>query len=121
MKSKKELKDSYKEMKFKIGVFQIRNTVNHKIYIESSTDLVAIWNRHRFQLNNGLHPNINLQKEWDEFGQNSFTYEILSEIKQDDKKTLDYYRKEAIQLETMFIEDLQPFGDKGYNKEKVVI
>ncbi len=27
MKSKKELKDSYKKMKFKIGVFQIRNIV----------------------------------------------------------------------------------------------
>ncbi len=115
MKSKKELKDTYKEMKFQIGVFQIRNTVNDKIYIESSTDLVAIWNRHRFQLNNGLHPNINLQKEWNEFGQDNFKYEILSEIKQDGKKTIDYYRKEAKQLEIMFIEDLQPFGDKGYN------
>ena len=115
MKSKKELKDAYKEKKFQIGVFQIRNTLNNKIYIGSSTDLVAIWNRNRFQLNNGLHPNSNLQKEWIEFGQESFEYEILSEIKQDDKKTADYYQKEAKQLETMFIEDLQPFGDKGYN------
>lgn len=116
MKSKKELKDSYKEMKFKIGVFQIRNIVNNKIYIESSLDLVAIWNRYRFQLNNGLHTNISLQKEWNEFGQDNFRYEILSEIKQDDKKTIDNYRKEAKQLETMFIEDLLPFGDKGYNQ-----
>jgi len=115
MKSKKELKDTYKEMKFQIGVFQIKNTANNKIYIESSTDLVAIWNRLRFQLNSGLHPNTNLQKEWNEFGQDNFRYEILSEIKQDDKKTADYYRKEAKQLEIMFIEDLQPFGDKGYN------
>lgn len=30
MKSKKEIKDSYKEKKFQIGVFQIRNTVNNK-------------------------------------------------------------------------------------------
>lgn len=118
MKSKKELKDTYKEMKLQIGVFQIRNTINNKIYIESSTDLVAIWNRHRFQLNNGLHLNINLQKEWNEFGQDCFKYEILSEIKQDDKKTVDHYRKEAKQLEAMFIEDLQPFGDNGYNIER---
>ncbi|MBN8688225.1 MAG: GIY-YIG nuclease family protein [Chitinophagales bacterium] len=118
MKSKKELKETYKEMKFRIGVFQIRNTVNNKIYIESSTDLAAIWNRNRFQLNNGLHPNAMLQKEWNEFGQDSFNYEILSEIKQDDNKTVDFHRKEAKQLETMFIEDLQPFGDKGYNPER---
>lgn len=121
MKSKKELKDSYKEMKSKIGVFQIRNTVNHKIYIASSIDLVAIWNKHRFHLNNRLHLNINLQKEGDEFGQDNFIYEILCEIKQDNPKTLDCYRKEAMQLETMFIEDLQPFGDRGYNKKKAII
>lgn len=119
MKSKKEIKDSYKAMKFKIGVFQIRNTVNNKIYIESSTDLVAIWNRHRFQLNNGLHPNFDLQHDWNEFGQTCFSFEILSELKQDDAKSVDHYRKEAKQLETMFIEDLQPFGDKGYNRERL--
>ena len=78
-------------MKFRIGVFQISNIVNNKIYIESSTDLAAIWNRNRFQLNNGLHPNVTLQKEWNEFGQDSFNYEILSEIKQDDNKTVDHH------------------------------
>ena len=119
MKSKKEVKDSYKGMKFQIGVFQIRNTVNNKIYIESSTHLIAIWNRHKFQLNSGLHPNKNLQKEWTEFGQEIFIYEILSEIKQDETKTIDHYRKEAKQFEAIFIEDLQPFGDKGYNTEKL--
>lgn len=117
MKSKKEIKDKYKEMKFKIGVFQLRNIDNHKIYVESSTDLVAIWNRHRFQLKNGLHPNIYLQKEWSEFGEKKFIFEILSEIKQDDAKTTDY-RKEVKQLETMFIEELQPFDDNGYNIKK---
>ncbi len=119
MKSKKEIKDSYKEKKFQIGVFQIRNTVNNKTYIDSSTDLIAIWNRHKFQLNSGLHPNINLQKEWNEFGQENFIYEILSEIKQDNTKTVEHYRKEAKQLEILFMEDLQPFGDKGYNTEKI--
>lgn len=115
MKSKKEIKDDYKEMKFQIGVFQIRNMVNNKVYIECSTNLIAIWNRHKFQLNGGLHPNNNLQKEWTEFGQENFVYEILSELIQDDTKTSDHYRKEVKQLEKMFIEELQPFGDKGYN------
>ncbi len=114
MKSKKEIKDDYKEMKFKIGIFQIRNIENNKIYVDSSVDLIAIWNRHRFQLKNGLHPNIYLQKEWSEFGEKKFIFEILSEIKQDATKTTDY-RKEAKQLETMFIEELQPFDYRGYN------
>jgi hypothetical protein len=114
MKSKKELKDSYKQLKFKIGVFQIRNTTNNKIYIDSSTDLVAIWNREKFQLKLGSHPNAELQKEWNEFGEEKFVYEILSEVKQEDDETIDY-RKEVKQLARMFIDELQPFNEKGYN------
>lgn len=114
MKTKKEIKDNYKQKKFKVGVFQIRNIINNKIYIESSVDLDAIWNRHKFQLNNSLHPNTELQKDWTNSGQDSFLYEILSEIKQEENKTIDY-RKEAKKLELMFIEDLQPFHEKGYN------
>lgn len=117
MKTRKELKEEYKQMKFKVGVFQIRNTVNNKIFVESSTDLVAIWNRIRFELNGGNHTNAELQKEWNEFGAESFAYEILGEIEQDDTKVTNY-RKEAKQLEEMYIEELQPFGDKGYNVVK---
>jgi hypothetical protein len=120
MKSKKEIKDSYKQLKFKIGVFQIRNTVNNKIYIDSSTDLVAVWNREKFQLKLGSHPNAELQKEWNEFGEEKFVYEILSEVKQeeDDDGKMDY-RNELKQLEKMFIDELQPFNENGYNIKKL--
>ena len=114
MKTKKELNKSYKEMKFKMGVFQIRNTATDKIFVESSSDLVAIWNRHKFQLKMGSHPNTELQKDWNALGEEHFSYEIISEIKQDDTIAVDY-RKELLQLEKMFIEELQPFDDKGYN------
>jgi group I intron endonuclease len=114
MESKKELKESYKRLKFRIGVFQIRNLTNNKIYIGSSTDLVAIWNRAKFQLKLGSYPNAELQREWNEFGEEKFVYEILSEIKQDDDEPIAS-RKEIKQLEKMFIDELQPFNGKGYN------
>lgn len=114
MKTKKELKEEYSNLKPKIGVFQIRNTVNGKIYIEGSVNLDKIWNRHRVELNFGGHRNVALQKEWNEFGEANFKYEILSEINQEENRNVDY-AKEAKQLAKMFIEELQPFGDKGYN------
>jgi len=114
MKSKKELKDEYKQMKFRVGVFQIRNTVNDKIFVGSSTDLLAIWNRHRFQLNFGSHKNAELQKEWKEFGEDKFIYEILEEIEQKDESITDY-SKDVKALEEMYLEELQPFDEKGYN------
>lgn len=98
-----------------MGVFQIKNTVNDKIFIESSTDLISIWNRHRFQLNLGSHPNAELQKDWNAFGEDKFSYEILSEIKHLESEIIQY-QKEVKILEGMVIEELQPFDDKGYNK-----
>ena len=112
--TKKELKDQYKQMKFRMGVFQIRNTVNGKIYVEGSANLDSIWNRHRTQLNFGGHPNPELQKDWKDSGEANFVFEILAEIAEEAGKNIDY-KKEVKTLEAMYIDDLQPFGDKGYN------
>ena len=117
MKANKQLKDEYKLRKFKIGVFQIRNLVNNKIFIGSSVNLDAIWNRTKSELKLEGHRNESLQKEWKEFGEQNFKFEILSEIEQKDGDKIDY-NKEAKKLEEMFIDELQPFLDKGYNKFK---
>jgi hypothetical protein len=115
MKTRKELKEEFKQVKYRMGVFQIRNIVSNKIFVGSSTDLTAIWHRHRLQLNFGNHPNEELQNDWKESGEDKFAYEIVSEIKQTEKDDVDY-EKEVKLLEEMFIEELQPFGEKGYNK-----
>ena len=115
MESRKEMKARYKEMKFRMGVFSIKNQVNQKIFIGSSTDLDAIWNRIRTELRFGNYPNHILQEDWNSFGQENFTFEILSELKHEEDKDSRIYRKEAKDLEKMYIEELQPFGDKGYN------
>lgn len=117
-KMNKALKQEYKQKKFSIGVLQIRNTLNNRIFIDSSTNLEAIWNRHKFELNMGGHRNEKSQKDWTAAGEENFKYEILGEIKQDDAVNADY-AKEAKQLAAMFIEELQPFGEKGYNKRAV--
>lgn len=117
MKTRKEIINDYKQTKSKIGVFQIRNKTNNKVFVESSLDLIAIWNRLRFQLNMGSHPNVELQRDWNALGEENFAYEILSEIQQDDTVQMDY-RKEIKKLEAMFIDELQPFGERGYHKNK---
>ncbi|MEO8961957.1 MAG: GIY-YIG nuclease family protein [Ginsengibacter sp.] len=114
MKTKKELKKEYGSMKFKIGVFQIKNIANNKIYIDRSVNLNKIWNRHQLELNYGMHRNLALQAEWNEFGESNFVFEILSEIKQADEQNTDY-TKESKLLAKMFMKELQLFGKKGYN------
>jgi group I intron endonuclease len=117
MKTRKELKEEYKQMKFRMGVFQIRNSINGKIFIGSSLDLNAAWNSHKFRLDFGMHENYELQKDWKELGPENFIYEILDEIKQSEDKPIDY-KKEIKTLEEMIIAELQPFENKGYNKRE---
>lgn len=115
MKTQKELKDEYKQKKFKIGVFQIRNTVNGKIFVGSNVNLDAIWNRHQLQLNVGSHPSPGLQSDWKTYGEQAFKFEILAEVQQKEGETGDY-SGEMKDLELLFLEELKPYGDKGYNK-----
>src|SRR4051812_32170784 len=111
MKTNKQLKDNYRQMKFKIGVFQVRNTANGKIFIGSSPNLDAIWNRMRMELKFGGHRNEILQNEWKEFGEDFFKFEILSEIEQKNSEQQSDHNREVKELEAMFIDELQPFGE----------
>ncbi len=114
MKTRKELKEEYKHLKFRMGVFAIRNLTNGKVFISSSLDLKAIWHAQKLQLDMGIHPNGALQADWNALGADNFSYEILDELKETEGKELDY-KKEIKTLEEMHIDSMQPFGEKGYN------
>jgi hypothetical protein len=117
MKTRKELKDEYKLIKPRMGIFAIRNIQNGKIYIARATNLDLIWNGEKFKLDSGGHSNHALQKDWKEFGADNFEFEILHELKPPDDPAINA-RAELIALEEMTIEDMQPFGDRGYNHVK---
>ena len=69
MKTKKELKEEYKQPKTPMGVFQIKNIKNKKVRIDKSIDMESKWNRHKMELKFGNHRNRNFQKEWNEYGE----------------------------------------------------
>lgn len=118
MDRKKELKQLYKEIKVEAGVYQIKNTVNQKILIESSRNLKN-FNGKLFQLKMGSHRNTALQKEWNEFGEDCFVFEVLEVL---EKKETGYFdEKDALKkLEEKWLDKLQPFDERGYNKRKLV-
>lgn len=116
MDRKKELKQLYKETKTQAGVYQIKNNKNQKIYIESSMNLKTI-NGKQFQLKMGSHTNKLLQKEWNEFGEEAFTFEVLETLKVKEDGYFDV-KYELEKLEEKWLNKLQPFGEHGYNREK---
>ncbi len=100
-----------------MGVFQIKNKKNGKLYIGSAKNLPGKLNSHNFQLKNNLHNNRELQKEFNEIGAEGFSFDILDRLEPRDDLNYDY-TEELKMLEAMWIEKLQPFDEKGYNKRK---
>lgn len=89
MRSKKALKAAYKLHTPSAGVFQIKNNENGMILIEASSDIHSKWNRHRTELRFGSHRNKALQKDWNEFGEESFIFSVLSQLELKDNDQID--------------------------------
>lgn len=116
MKSFKDMKREYKERKKPAGVFQVKNTANGKILLGSSLNLEGPLNSHKFMLGMGSHRNEELQKDWNTYGPDHFVFEILEVVKISDDPNFNL-EDELTLLEQIWIEKLQPFGEKGYNKD----
>jgi hypothetical protein len=113
-KTRKELHREYKERVKPSGVFQIRNLANGKVLLGSSLNLEGPLNKHRFLLKINGHPNQELQADWNQLGPERFTFEILETIpiKEDPNFNL---KDELTLLEEIWLEKLQPWGERGYN------
>ena len=92
-------------MEFPMGVFQIRNLINNKVFIDSSVDMKAKWNRHKAELRFGSHRNKLLQEEWNEYGEDNFVFEVLSELEKKDEPHINY-QKELKLLQEMVIAEM---------------
>ena len=115
MATRKEAIKEYKQTLQPMGIFQIKNLSNGKIFIESSKNLNGSLNSGKFQLEVGSHRNRILQEEYSKFGGSQFSFEILDRLepKKDDP---DYDYKEDLEtLKSMWLERLKPFDGKGYN------
>lgn len=117
MKSKKDIKREYKERKKQAGVFQVKNIANNKVLLGSSLNLDGPLNSHKFMLTIGSHRNKVLQHDWNEYGPDKFIFEILEvvKVKNDPNFNLD---DELTLLEQIWLEELKPFGERGYNINK---
>ncbi len=119
MKSQQEIKREYKERKKPAGVFQVKNTANGKVLLGSSMNLEGPLNGHKFMLTIGRHRNAMLQKEWNEYGPAHFVFEILEVVKVKDDPDFNL-SDELTLLEQIWLEKVQPFGDRGYNTDNKI-
>lgn len=113
--NKKDLKRQYKQALRPMGVYQIRNLVNEKVFIGSAFNLDGVFSKNKFQLDAGIHLNKSLQTDWDALGTDNFVFEILEEFSP--RENLDL-QGELSFLEDLWLEKSEPYGNKGYNERK---
>lgn len=116
MPSRQELKRAYQERPRQAGVFQIKNTLSGRLLLGSSLNLEGALNRHRFMLSIGGHPNTELQQDWSRFGADTFICEVLELVKVTEERHFNL-SDELTLLEQIWLEQLQPFGERGYNRD----
>ena len=119
LKSRKGIKREYKERRKSAGIFQVRNKANGKVLLGSSLNLEGPLNAHKFMLTIGRHRNEALQKEWNEVGPDQFAFEILEVVKVNDDP--DFNLSDELELlEQIWLEKIQPFGERGYNTDNKI-
>ncbi|WP_391206481.1 GIY-YIG nuclease family protein [Psychrobacillus sp. L4] len=113
MDRKKELKQAYKEVKVECGIYVITNKENGKKFVASTRNFKTL-NGAKFTLETGTHTNRMLQEDWNQFGKDAFEIEKVEIHKASENQFIDE-KKELEKLLSKWIEQLQPFGDKGYH------
>ncbi|MDD3653563.1 MAG: GIY-YIG nuclease family protein [Desulfotomaculaceae bacterium] len=116
MDRKKELKLQYKLMKPQMGIFIIRSKESNKCYIQATANLRGAMNGAIARLKGGLHPNRELQKEWDKLGAESFIAEILDYLEYDKDEAKTDYKGELAVLQMIWEEKLAKKNMKFYKK-----
>jgi hypothetical protein len=118
-KSKQDLKREYRERIKPAGIFQIKNLTNGKVFLGSTLNLEGALNGHSFFLKTNGHHNKAMQLEFNESGADKFVFEILEEVKVRDDPNFNL-DDELTLLEEIWIEKLEPFGERGYNPDRKI-
>jgi hypothetical protein len=105
----------YKETPPPAGVYRIQNTRTGKSLVGSTANLPGMLNRQRFQLENGLHPDRELQRDWNELGPDAFEFETLDRLEPRDEPTYDPTGDLRV-LKEMWLEKLAASGEPLYRQ-----
>jgi hypothetical protein len=113
---RKALKRQYKETRHPMGVYRVHNTVNGKSLLGASVNVSAALNRHLAQLRLGVHPNRQLQLDWNQTGADAFKFEVLDTLTPPDRQ--DYDPSEDLEvLEHLWLEKTSPYAERGYHEK----
>lgn len=104
-KTKNELISQYKEREIIGGVYIIKNTLNHRMLLEVTSDLQRSKNRFEFSRKTGSCTHLKLQNDWNECGE-LFVFEVLEELKKGEAQTEKEFKADIDALREMWLDKL---------------
>lgn len=88
------------------GIYQIKNTINDKLYIGQTKNFSNRKRSHLKSLKNGTHYNRYLQRSYSKYGQDCFVFEIIERCEVEILNTRERYWIRKLQTE---------YKENGYN------
>lgn len=114
---KRELIKTYKQNPPPMGVVQVKCLVTGKSFVMAGFNTPGLINRNEMGLKFRSHVNREMQSDYDKYGADKFTFEVIDLLERKEDPEYDY--KEDLQtLEAMWIEKLDCLVPKGYNERK---
>jgi hypothetical protein len=114
MINRKEIVKDYKKTIQPMGIVQVRNLANNRVYLTASSNVPGTINSIRFQLKMGhFLPSPDLARDWKELGAQGFVIDVLDELKPVEDPAYDY-RDDLKELEEMWKEKQQLSGVMRY-------
>ena len=59
------------------GIYKIENTIDGKCYVGSAINIKSRWQCHVSMLSHDKHNNKHLQRAWNKYGSENFTFSII--------------------------------------------
>ncbi|MFZ6647902.1 GIY-YIG nuclease family protein [Undibacterium sp. TJN25] len=87
---KAQLKFAYKMALTPHGLYVIRNLATGACFVDTSTNTTGAMNRHRFELQRGVHRCKALQQDWARDGEQGFVMEVVQPLEERAEPDFDY-------------------------------
>ncbi len=117
MTNNKTLKRQYLETKSRAGVYAIHNQITGRALVAGSTNAQGTLNRHRFELQHGLHRNARLAQDWVEHGETSFRFDVIDMVKPSDDPAFNA-EEELEMLVGLWRQEIPCEGELGYDEPR---
>lgn len=114
MTNKQMLKQQYLETTSRAGVYVIRNEVTGRVLVAGSMNAQGMLNRHRFELRQGTHRNPLLSRDWVQYGESGFSFDILDMVKPCVDPTFNIAH-ELDDLVALWRQEIPCEGERGYD------